>query len=483
MKKIQFFIPIALILVFLKPGISALPQEISFNAEGKLRIVQFTDIHWESGRPNNAATLANMEAVLDQEKPDLVVLTGDIVTSGDPELGWKEITAPMAKRKILWTATLGNHDSEGDTPRNQVYSIIRNLPYCVTVSQKNVLGGINDFNLEVKSKSGEVKSVLYFFDSNEYSTPDMPGDYGWIELEQIQWYKKTSERYAKSNGNKPLPALAFFHIPLPEYHLVQKAPETIGHNDEGVCSPVINSGMFAAMVQQKDVMGTFVGHDHNNDFIGSLYDIALAYGRCSGNNGYGSLRLGARVIDMYEGKFRFDTWIATPGRRQYEYTHPMGISFDFNENDLLPSVEISDKLKQGLSYTYYEGKVESVNEIEQLKPVEKGVVNNFDISIAKTNDHFAIKFEGFIHLSENDMYKFHVLSDDGAVLYIDGKEVVNNDGGHSPRLKKGIIGLKKGYHKIEMLYFEDYMGNALEVGIEGITMRKNKILDNMLFTK
>ncbi len=34
-------------------------------------------------------------------------------------------------------------------------------------------------------------------------------------------------------------------------------------------------------------MGTFVGHDHVNDFVGDLYGIRLCYGRATGFNTYG----------------------------------------------------------------------------------------------------------------------------------------------------------------------------------------------------
>lgn len=40
--------------------------------------------------------------------------------------------------------------------------------------------------------------------------------------------------------------------------------------------------MFANMLECGDVMGVFAGHDHVNDYIATLYNIALGYGRASG---------------------------------------------------------------------------------------------------------------------------------------------------------------------------------------------------------
>ncbi|MCD7977389.1 MAG: hypothetical protein LUG51_09605 [Tannerellaceae bacterium] len=84
----------------------------------------------------------------------------------------------------------------------------------------------------------------------------------------------------------------------------------VGNQLENACSPEINTGMFTAMLMQGDVMGTFVGHDHVNDYIFNYYNIALAYGRFSGSkNTYTGLKNGVRVIELTEDEDGFDTWI------------------------------------------------------------------------------------------------------------------------------------------------------------------------------
>ncbi len=40
--------------------------------------------------------------------------------------------------------------------------------------------------------------------------------------------------------------------------------------------------MFLAMKEMQDVMGTFAGHDHVNNYIVNYFGIALAYGQFSG---------------------------------------------------------------------------------------------------------------------------------------------------------------------------------------------------------
>lgn len=59
--------------------------------------------------------------------------------------------------------------------------------------------------------------------------------------------------------------------------------------------------MFAAMKEAGDVMGMFVGHDHDNDYAVMWKDILLAYGRFTGGNTeYNHLPNGARIIVLDE---------------------------------------------------------------------------------------------------------------------------------------------------------------------------------------
>lgn len=79
--------------------------------------------------------------------------------------------------------------------------------------------------------------------------------------------------------------------------------------------------MFAAMRQNNDIIGIFTGHDHNNDYIGVLHNIALAYGRYSGGNTvYNNLgKNGCRVIELQEGEKSFTTYIYILGGERINY--------------------------------------------------------------------------------------------------------------------------------------------------------------------
>lgn len=311
-------------------NVSAQKTELKFNPDKKFKIVQFTDIHFKPDVPESDAALKAINKVLDAEKPDLVVLTGDIVTGRPAQKGWEIIANLIIPRKIPFATILGNHDDEQDMTRAQLGEMIEKMPYSLMVGKTKNVSGNGNYVIEIQSSDGRNTSeILYFMDSNAYTEIEGVGKYGWFRPDQIEWYRNQSEKQKKKNDGKILPALAFFHIPLPEYNQAYRNEKNpaIGVRLENEASPTLNSGMFAAMLQSGDVTATFVGHDHVNDYVSYLYGIALCYGRFTGGKTtYGDLPNGGRVIELTEGQRAFKTWIRT---NQDEVLLPVDFPEDF----------------------------------------------------------------------------------------------------------------------------------------------------------
>lgn len=117
----------------------------------------------------------------------------------------------------------------------------------------------------------------------------------------------------------------------------------------------------------------------------------------------------------------------------------------------------------GLRFSYYEGLCNNTGDIIKGELKKNGIINHPDLSEALQEDHFAFIFEGLIDVPVDGIYTFRTTSDDGSVLFIDGKPVVNNDGGHSAVPATGLIPLLKGKHNFKLLYFEDYEGASLDI--------------------
>lgn len=286
--------------------------ELKFRKDGKFKIVQFTDVHFKYGNPASDVALERINQVLDAENPDLVVFTGDVVYAAPADSGMLKVMEQVSRRKLPFAFTFGNHDDEQGMTRQQLYDIIRTVPGNLLPERGNALSP--DYVLPIKSSSSPQKDValLYCIDSHSYSPLKDVNGYAWLTFDQINWYRQQSAGYKAQNGGQPLPALAFFHIPLPEYHEAVRDENSIlyGIRMEEACSPRVNSGMFAAMKEAGDVMGVFVGHDHDNDYAVMWKNILLAYGRYTGGNTvYNHLPNGARIIVLDEGARTFTTWI------------------------------------------------------------------------------------------------------------------------------------------------------------------------------
>ncbi|WP_164108513.1 MULTISPECIES: metallophosphoesterase family protein [Sphingobacterium] len=286
-------------------------QDIRF-VNGRFKIVQFTDLHYVANAEPSIKSIRTIEATLDAEHPDLVVFTGDIVVKSPSKQGWDEVLQTVISRKIPYIVTLGNHDDESEMTRLEVASYISRKPYLLnnTASIPGVDGVLNA-SLNIIGKDNKAQFTLYALDSKAYSQYKEIKGYDWFGANQVNWYRAESERIKKEN-NTTLPALAFFHIPFPEYEI---AFNNLNHSRIGVRyekegSPIINSGMFEAMLHQGDVVGTFVGHEHVNDYLVDYYGIALAYGCFTGSeNTYLRHKNGARIIEIKEGVKGFHTYI------------------------------------------------------------------------------------------------------------------------------------------------------------------------------
>jgi len=295
---------------------------LRFKEDGTFRIVQFADVHWTWGFGDDRKTGRLMRAVLDAEKPDLVVFTGDNMTSGTllPYRALRQVTEPCVERKIPWAAAFGNHDDEGNAGRKRQMAIMRSLPYCLAMAGPEGVDGVSNYVVTIgaSENSSTPAALLYFFDSLTYMEYQGERKYNFIQESQLKWYRGEAMRFRDMNAGIPLPALAFFHIPLPEFDLAWQSEKVVGTKQEEVADSPVNSGLFAVMKEMGDVMGVFVGHDHVNDYVGEVDGIWLGYGRGTGYSTYGreGYPRGGRVIELIEGERRFRTWVRLEGGAQ-----------------------------------------------------------------------------------------------------------------------------------------------------------------------
>lgn len=304
---------------------------LRFNSDHKFKIMQIADT--QEIPAVSPDTLSLINNALDREKPDLVIFTGDQIKGyskkfkKDPTIIESTIdilVEPIAKRNIPFMVTYGNHDAQCGVDNRGQYKFYAKYDNFISGDLRNA-DDVGTADIQIYS-STEDKPVfeLYIIDSHG-KAKDGAG-YAPVDKEQIEWYVSRREQLKAENGDY-LPSLVFQHIPVPEFFdVIKKVPkgtkgavpaygaheneffvlndETIAEGGfmlESPASPDVNTGEFEAMSEKGDVLGIYVGHDHNNSFVVKYKGVDLGYTQGAGFNVYGpGENRGVRIFELDE---------------------------------------------------------------------------------------------------------------------------------------------------------------------------------------
>ncbi|HPT21333.1 MAG TPA: metallophosphoesterase [Bacteroidales bacterium] len=132
---------------------------------------------------------------------------------------------------------------------------------------------------------------------------------------------------------------------------------------------------------------------------------------------------------------------------------------------------------------YCEGNWITLPDFNRQKIIRSFILDS--VTLAKiqprVDDHFAVRFTGSFIIPETDVYRFLLESFDGSRLYLDGKELINNDGIHYEISKEAFAALEKGIHSFEVLYFDFARRETLNLKIgtqTGEMFNFNKLVMN-----
>jgi len=146
-----------------------------------------------------------------------------------------------------------------------------------------------------------------------------------------------------------------------------------------------------------------------------------------------------------------------------------------------PAQQESVTLKQGLKYRFFKGEFNQTSEIDKSQITQVGLIPNFSIQSNDLNTNFAFIFEGYIKIPKDELYTFFLQSNDGSVLYLNGSQLIDNDGAHGSYTKNVSTSLRKGFHNIKIKYFQAGGGKIFKVFWEGPDFEKEEIPESVLF--
>jgi hypothetical protein len=150
--------------------------------------------------------------------------------------------------------------------------------------------------------------------------------------------------------------------------------------------------------------------------------------------------------------------------------------------ELNDAVLVSD-VRPGLEFDYFERFFVQATDMDLVRPLSSSITPDFNFSMARIPNYFGLDFKGFIKVPEDGIYTFYLASNDGSYLYLDGKELIENDGNHATAEEPANVALKAGYHAIEVKYMQCGGGKSLKVSWEGPGIPKQEIPSAVLFSK
>lgn len=321
-------------------------------SDREIKVLQLTDTHFGGGWMSTKKDSMSMNAIaamISAEKPDLVIVTGDMAypvpfQSGtfNNKSGAKLLAELMETLGVYWTASYGNHDTEAYSfyDREYITDFYSQYPHCLVRDGAENVDGFANQVFNVINSDGMITRSLFTVDSHSYVDGDIFGifwKYDNIHENQIEWYKSVIEENNTYNKMKVLsssqsdfgekykdllkvPSSVFLHVPLSEYkdawneYVDNEYKDTqnvkynygvAGESGKVVYPGLYEDNFFETMLELGSTDSVFCGHDHLNNFsinykgIDLTYSYSIDYLAYTGISKLGSQR-GCTVINIAE---------------------------------------------------------------------------------------------------------------------------------------------------------------------------------------
>lgn len=282
----------------------------TFTTDNNFNIMQVTDVHLGAGcfsKGKDKMALETVAAMVNAEKPDLVMVTGDIAFPMPTHSGTTDnknsamlFAELMEQLGVYWAPVFGNHDTESYSKytREEIAEFYSSgaYPHCLLQPGPEDVDGYCNYVINIKNTQGKITQSLIMLDTLSYvgdrAIDGIIMKYDRIHDNQIEWYKQQVALLTEENDGKTPKSLCFFHIPLVEYQdawteyaendyqdtdNVKLYYGKVGEIDEMICCPEENCGLFDVAKELGSTQGFFCGHDHLNTYSLDYKGIRLTY--------------------------------------------------------------------------------------------------------------------------------------------------------------------------------------------------------------
>jgi len=187
--------------------------------------------------------------------------------------------------------------------------------------------------------------------------------------------------------------------------------------------------------------------------------------RVVNNDGLHPLRERAGVIDLNAGLHRITVdYFEKSGEDSLavEWSGPELAKTPIAPTDLFYTLDLLPPLKPAevptgpllprLAYRYFEGEWSGLPDFTALVPKAAGTADGLDLRPALRADRFGMRYQGYIRVPADGVYRFTLESDNASRLAIGGTALVENTGAWNAKKGTGGIALAAGVHAITVDY-------------------------------
>jgi len=216
-------------------------------------------------------------------------------------------------------------------------------------------------------------------------------------------------------------------------------------------------------------LGRLPSHLHRLDEMGASYRVPDVFGLEGDQltlDDWVPVELSAPVG---EGEIRFTLDGSDPGASSLLYVGPYVLMVDEEGFEMKARVILPDGREGAVRGARFQK-----TELAHPTPLS-GAGRAQGLEVRVVGGSFGTIMNGFIRVPRKGIYTFFLTSDDGSSLRIDGQMVVDNDGYHSMLERQGQVALHRGWHPLEVQYFQGGGGAAVRLEIEGPDLARRQV--------
>lgn len=217
----------------------------------------------------------NVKRLVNQVKPDLITVSGDLVCTDSTVYAIKRITDLFDSFKIPWAPIFGNHDDEGNADLNYLADIMMSSEYCV-MKKGDPEMGVGNYIINIKEEnSGKTVETIFMMDTH----------HNHLNQKQIKWFEACAAAINELTENSTQISV-IFHIPNVQYQYAYdtalNSGTLYGKCYEKICCERDENGNpkdngFFEAAKNVNTKFIFCGHEHMNNFSAEYEGIRMTY--------------------------------------------------------------------------------------------------------------------------------------------------------------------------------------------------------------